>query len=248
MTAPIPGFHLHLLGGFELFLEGQSLRVTIGAQRLVAFLALHERLLPRTYVAGMIWPDVPTDRANANLRAGLWRLPASCRRLVDQSARHLRLATNATVDLRAATALARRLLDRSSSCLESDLGGSARLALGGELLPDWYDDDWALMERERFHQLRLHALEALCERLTAVGRYGEAVDAGLAAVAAEPLRESAHRVLIKTYLAEGNRLEARRQYQQCCRLMAEELGVEPSALLDQLVAEDRRVLAVASVR
>ena len=42
------------------------------------------------------------------------------------------------------------------------------------------------MERERFHQLRLHALEALCDRLTTAGRYGEAIDAGLAAVTAEP--------------------------------------------------------------
>src|SRR6266571_3495035 len=51
-----------------------------------------------------------------------------------------------------------------------------------DLLPYWYED-WVLVERERFRQLRLHALEALCEQLTALGRFDHAVEAGIAAVA-----------------------------------------------------------------
>ena len=103
-----------------------------------------------------------------------------------------------------------------------------------DLLPDCYDD-WALVECERFRQLRLHALEALCERLTEAGRYGEAIDAGLAAVRGEPLRESAHRALIKAHLAEGNYVEAGRQYEVCRRIVRDELGIEPSDGLRKLV-------------
>lgn len=244
MPAPISGLYLQLLGGFELRLENQVLAVTSGSQRLVVLLALHQRLLPRAYVAGVLWPDVPTGRANANLRAGLWRLPAPCQRAVEQSAQHLRLAVDVTVDLHVATALAQRLLDPMQRCTAEEFGGVARVELSDELLPTWYDD-WVLMERERFHQLRLHALEALCERLTIAGRYGEAVDAGLAAVSAEPLRESAHRTLIKTHLAEGNHSEANRQYQRCRRLLADELGVQPSNALRELVRQDRPVLVGA---
>jgi DNA-binding SARP family transcriptional activator len=240
MTTFSPGPHLCLLGGFQLQLNRRVVPVTIGSQRLVAFLALHERPLPRGYVAGVLWPEVPTDRANANLRAGLWRLPAACRRLVELSAQHLRLDRAVTVDLHAAVALAQRLLDRSVSCGEQDLGGSARFRLAGDLLPTWYEEDWVLVERERFHQLRLHALEALCERLTAAGCYGEAVDAGLSAVRAEPLRESAHRALINAHLAEGNVGEAGRQYELCRHLLRNELGVEPSARLRELVPMERR--------
>jgi len=239
--------HLRLLGAFQLILNHRVVPVTIGSQRLIAFLALHDRLLPRTYIAGVLWPEVPTSRANANLRAGLWRLPAPCRLVVDQSAHHLRLA-DITVDLRDATALAQRLLDRTQHCAEGDLGSAARMDLSSELLPTWYDDDWVLVERERFHQLRLHALEALCTRLITGGRYGEAIDAGLAAVTAEPLRESAHRVLIKAHLAEGNQGEADRQYQLCRRLLRDELGVEPSNALRALVSKDRRALAGVATR
>jgi DNA-binding SARP family transcriptional activator len=244
MPAPISSLYLQLLGGFELRLENQVLAVTSSSQRLVVVLALHQRLLPRAYVAGLLWPDVPTRRANANLRAGLWRLRAPCQRAVEQSAQHLRLAPDVTVDLHIAAALAQRLLDPMQRCTAEELGAVARMELSNELLPTWYDD-WVLMERERFHQLRLHALEALCERLTIAGRYGEAVDAGLTAVFAEPLRESAHRTLIKTYLAEGNHGEANRQYQRCRRLLADELGVQPSTALRELVCEDPPVLVGA---
>jgi DNA-binding SARP family transcriptional activator len=246
MTATTPGLHLHLLGGFELRLTGRVVPVTSGSRRLLAFLALHNRLLTRAYVAGVLWPEVPTDRANANLRAGLWRLPAPCRLVVEQSAQCLRLAADIPIDFHAAIAAAQRLLDRSQACLEGDLSREARLQLTDELLPDWYDDDWVLPVRERFHQLRLHALEALCERLTAAGRYGEAVDAGLAAVDAEPLRESAHRTLIRAHLAEGNQVEASRQYELCRHLLQEELGVQPSARLLELYSQEQ-VLASAVV-
>jgi DNA-binding SARP family transcriptional activator len=236
---------LYLLGGFELRLDDEVVFVSIGSQRLIAFLALRDRLLPRSYVAGTLWPDVPTTRANANLRAVLWRLPAVGRLLIKQSAQHIGLAAGVTVDVRDATALAQRLLDRSRCCTEDDLAGTGRRKLSAELLPGWYDDEWVLVERERFHQLRLHALEALCERLITARRHGEAIDVGLAAVAAEPLRESAHRRLIMAYLAEGNQGDAHRQYQLCRRLLRDELDVEPSNALRELVSKDRRALVGA---
>jgi DNA-binding SARP family transcriptional activator len=173
--------------------------------------------------------------ANANLRAALWRLPACSEGFIEVTARHLRLAGDVSVDLHRA-ALARRLLDRSARWDDDELR-TAWMQLSRDLLPDWYDDDWVLAERERFHHLRLHALEALCDRLTAAGRYGEAVDAGLAAVRAEPLRESANRVLIKAHLAEGNHGEASRQYSSYRPLTLAELGVEPSANLRDLLLQ-----------
>ena len=93
------------------------------------------------------------------------------------------------------------------------------------------------MERERHRQLTLHALESLCEHLTAAGRYGCAVLAGLAAVEREPLRESAHRALLRAHIAEGNMWEAIQRYRYYERIAARELGVEPSPLMRSLIAE-----------
>jgi Bacterial transcriptional activator domain len=71
--------------------------------------------------------------------------------------------------------------------------------------------------------------------LTGAGRFGAAVQAGLAAVAGEPLRESAHRTLIRAHLAEGNPGEAVRQYHLYRRLLADELAIEPSPAIRGLV-------------
>jgi DNA-binding SARP family transcriptional activator len=186
-------------------------------------------------VAGMLWPDVATERAHANQRASIWRLRPVSRPVLAVAPQHIGLSVGVAVDLPAAVSLARRLLDRSRQCNQDDLSPSAHSQLAEEMLPGCYDDDWVLLERERFHQLRIHALEALCDRLALAGRYGEAVDAGMAAVCAEPLRESAHGTLISAHIAEGNVCEARRQYEICRRLLTDELGIEPSESLRRLV-------------
>jgi DNA-binding SARP family transcriptional activator len=105
---------------------------------------------------------------------------------------------------------------------------------GLDLLPGWYDD-WALMERERIRQRLLHALEALSATLLEVGRCREAVEAAMVAVTTEPLRESAQRTLIAAHLAEGNWVEAKRQFAGYRRLANLELGIEPHPSLFQLM-------------
>jgi DNA-binding SARP family transcriptional activator len=103
-----------------------------------------------------------------------------------------------------------------------------------DLLPGWYDD-WVIFERERIRQRLLHALEALSRRLVEADRCAEAVDAAISAVSADPLRESANRVLIEAHLAESNLIEARRAYQRYRDSLHRELGVEPSEALVNLV-------------
>ncbi len=228
---PPPSVSVSLLGGFELTSDGRVVPVPGSVERVVAFLALHERALQRPFVAGALWPDVPEDRAGASLRSALWRLRRSSEGIVRTPCDHLGLAGGVTVDLHVATLIAHRILTASPGVDPPEGEG---VILTGDLLPDW-SEDWVLLERERFRQLRLHALERLCDQLAAAGRYGEATEAGLAAVAGEPLRESAHRALIRAYLAEGNRAEAIRQYDRFRTLLHEELGVGPSPFLEELV-------------
>jgi DNA-binding SARP family transcriptional activator len=230
---------LKLLNGFDLVHHGRSVVLPSSAQRLLAFVALHERPQPRSYVAGSLWLDSSEERANANLRSALWRLHRNGQRLVDARGQCLALDANVVVDLRESEALAHRVLEtRAGDELDIDPA-----ALSGELLPGWYDD-WILFERERFRQLRLRALDTLCDRLTEAGRFDAALEAGLAAVAGEPLRESSHRAVIRAHLADGNVAEAVRQYRLCRRLLHDHLGLEPSDQTDGLL-ENIHALATA---
>jgi DNA-binding SARP family transcriptional activator len=226
---------LRLLKGFALFAGERRITMASSAQRLLAFLALQDRPRTRTYVARTLWPEATTARANANLRSSLWRAMRTDNRIIDASAHEMALATDIRVDIRDAVTRAHRLLDRSSHC-DDILTRQTRDELSADLLPEWSENEWVLIEQEQYHQLRLYALEAMARRLTVVGRHGEAVAAGLAAVRAEPLRESAHRVLIGAHLAAGNRGAAQHQYEQCRRVLLDELGLEPTDSLRHLLS------------
>ena len=220
---------LGLLRGFELCDDERVVQLPLSAQRVVAFLALHDRPLQRIYVAGSLWMDASEARANASLRTSLWRLGEFGCRLVRATTTQLTLAPGVDVDVRTVRGAAEAVIagDDTSAV-------TTALHRAGDLLPDWYDD-WVFIERESFRQLRLHALERLCESLTDARCFAEATRAGLAAVEGEPLRESAHRALIKTYLAEGNPGEALRQFAFFRRLLAQQLGLEPSPEMLALV-------------
>jgi DNA-binding SARP family transcriptional activator len=228
--------HLSVLRGFELTCRGEQVILPPGTQRLLALLALHDRPVLRLYVAGTLWTEASEERSTANLRSALWRLRRSRLPLVHCFGEHLQLDPGLVVDLHKIEMLARAALRNGIGSpeleeLDMDL-------LTADLLPDWYED-WVLVERERFRQLRLHALEVLCEHLVQQGRLALAVEAAVAAVQAEPLRESAQRALIAAHLAEGNLGEAIHQYNVYARLLARELGLEPSSRIRELVPAAR---------
>ncbi len=228
---PAGATSLRLLDTFELTCGDRQLELPLPAQRLLAFLALHEQPMPRGYVAGTLWLDSNEAHAAGSLRSALWRVRRLGIRLVDARGRRLELASPVAVDVRAVVAWAQRVLDPSTELRGADV---APIWRPGQLLPDWYED-WVETERERLRALRAHALEALCHRLTGAGRFGEAAEAGLAAVRDEPLRESAHRVLIAVHAAEGNRAAALQQYRAFSLLLREELGMSPSSSMERLM-------------
>ena len=223
------GTKVCLLSSFELRHNSERVALPAGTQRLVAFLALRGCVLTRDYIAGVLWIDHSQNAASASLRTALWRLRRLCGDVVEATATHLSLSPGVAVDVHDITDLARRAGGDGASCPDDEL---QTILVAGELLPDWYDD-WVIIDRERFRQTRLHALDAVCGALTREGRYSAAVEVGLTAIAAEPLRESAHRAVMRAHLEEGNAGEALRQY-ELCRQLLRGFGVEPSTELERL--------------
>lgn len=231
-VAPPTPVSLGLLGGFRLNIETREVPLPMNAQRLVCFLALHDQPLMRTFVSGSLWGESTEHRAGGSLRSALWRLPHDPHPLVSLTSEHIELSPVVTVDLRLGKALAHKVLDPSQRL--DDVAEMNEEVLSADLLPDW-TEDWVLMERESYHQLRLRALESLCRRLTADGRFGQAVQAGVAAVSGEPLRESARQALIQAHLAEHNVAAAINEYSSFSQLLQDEMGLEPSDDLRALV-------------
>ncbi|MGH2817689.1 MAG: AfsR/SARP family transcriptional regulator [Actinomycetota bacterium] len=221
-----------LLGGFALFCGTRAPNPSLNSQRMIAYLALHDRPQSRSHVAGTLWPESTEDRSHASLRSALWRLNGTEPGLVRSIGGALVLNRSIEIDASRMASAARMVMGGS---LDVGRLGGAKELFTHDLLPEW-DDEWVVIDRERLRQLRLHALESLAEQFVRAGRFGDAIEACQLAVGAEPLRESAHRTLIKAYLAEGNRASAVRHFALYESLLRAELGLAPSAEVRDLVS------------
>lgn len=236
-STTMSGCKVDLIGGFGLRFHDQVVQLPLGAQRLISYLALEGSWVMRTYAAEMLWPDSRRRQAAANLRTALWRVRGQVGDGVVWSAPgRLALAETVAVDMQDAAKEARALIDAPvghGAGLPAVNAGTVAL-LSMRLLPGWYDD-WVVLEQERWDQLRLHALEAAAEVLLCRGQHMLALEASLVAARSELFRESAHRVIIRVYLAEGNWGAAMRHYQEYQRMLRRELNLAPTAAMDELM-------------
>ena len=228
-----------VLGSFSLRVGGQAITgLPLGSQRLLVFLALHDRPVSRMAVAGKMWPDSSQERAGVSLRSALARLDPATRDAINVACAGLALADSATVDLHFAQDLAHRLLLGVEAVVARDLTTAALRSLSTELLTDW-QDEWILEDREDWRQLRTTGLEAMSGILTGYKQPLKAAQAARAAIKVEPLRESAHIALVRAHLAHGNRSEAVGAYERYRVLLHDALGIAPSPLLTELVSHIR---------
>jgi DNA-binding SARP family transcriptional activator len=218
---------LSLLDGFALTVGGRELVVPRAQRRLLALVALR-RDTNRNTAVGLLWPEGTEARALGNLRTALWRLQQLSVPTIRVAGDAISLDPRLRLDVSELVAMS--VLARQES---ADLPPS--LLLGPhELLPGWYDE-WVLVERERLRQLYLHTAEGFAASCLRAGRHGDALEAALAAMRADPLRESPYRLAIEVHLAEGNVAEALSTYQHYRGLLAREIGVAPSPMIRGLI-------------
>ena len=118
----------------------------------------------------------------------------------------------------------------------------------GPLLPGRYED-WAIVEQRRLAEVHMGATSALVGLLARAGETEQALQYAHSALAADPLREEAHQLVIGLLLADGRVGPARQHYDDMAAMLREELGSEPSAGSDALLERIRaaqRPPAVAS--
>ena len=215
----------------------RMVELPLGAQRLVSYLALEDAWVTRVHAAEMLWPDSRRHQATANFRTALWRVRGQVGDgVVWTEPGRLTLANTVAVDVQDVAKEARALISApvGHGAELPDVNAETVSRLSMRLLPGWYDD-WVVLEQERWDQLRLHALEAAAEVLLCRGKHMLALEAGLVAARSELFRESAHRVIIRVYLAEGNWGAAMQHYQDYRRKLRRELNLAPTTTMDKLI-------------
>jgi DNA-binding SARP family transcriptional activator len=227
---------IQVLGGFAVSVDGRPVTgLPVGSQRLLVFLALHDRAVSRAAIAAAMWPNTSSEHAGVSLRSALARLDRLGRQVIVAESATLALTDIVHVDYVEARALARRLLDSDKPIFDGDLASDAIATLSRELLPDWFDG-WIIAESEEWRHLRASAGEALAYRLLAAGRFADAGSAARAAIRVDPLRETPYSTLVRIHLADGNQSDALQVFETYRGVLRDALDLEPTEQLSGLVS------------
>ena len=219
---------VQLLGEFDVRSDGVCIELARPAQKIVAFAAL--RGASRRQATRALFPDCDDGHAMGRLRTTLWRVRRACPGLLADSRQLVHLGPAVAVDVT-------RLTSWAQHAARGVVVEAPFTEIGNwELLPD-FDDEWISVDRQRLHEMRIHALTDVAEQLRKQQHLGAALQAALACVAEDPLRESGQRAAIEVYLAEGNVDAAVRQYRQFTEMLHVELGVPPSVGLTRLLRQ-----------
>lgn len=221
-------------------LDEEELPARQGRLAFAYLVLMRRRPIPRQELGAALWGDDPPDAWEATLSALLSRLRGLFRRLeihADISGLsgnvHLRLPAEAWIDLEAA----RNAFDQAEGLMragrERDAWPHLAVALSiferGFLQGD--EQAWILHERARIHGEHVTALELMADVTLALGEPASAIRFARQCSDMEPFRESAYERQMRAELQMGNRAEALRTYERLRKLLADELGTDPSRAL-----------------
>lgn len=234
-------------GRSSLVRDGQELDLPPGKlSGLLVYVATYQAVpQPRDRLMSLLWGTHFSLQSRQNLRKALSRL----RHILGDD---VLLADDSTVRLRPGA------IDLDASAFEqlvatgSEDDVEVALSLyAGEFLADlsieqkpWVE--WLSMRRKQLKSLAVDGLARSGAAALRDGLGAKAVEAAMRAIALDPLREDAHRVLIRALSDSGRRNDALRAYRDLRERLRRELDVEPDATT-QAVAEAVRQTGSAAV-
>ena len=223
---------LELLGPMALRRDGRPLPVTVKKSQALLVLLARGGVQPRLRIAALLWPELDESAGRRNLRRELARLrDAGAADAVAVNGDLLAPADGLVIDS--------RVFEHGLACGRPD----DALALWRGPLADGLvlDDaapfgDWLAQQRESLQRLRQRALEASAQAHEARGDAAAALQRIETLLADDPLQEQHHRDAMRLLAACGQREAALAQYTRCRNVLQQELGLQPMAETEALLA------------
>jgi predicted ATPase/DNA-binding SARP family transcriptional activator len=236
---------IYLFGAPRIVIDGAP--VSIGHSKgvaLLAYLAVTGQPHTRESLATFLWPDYDPAGALGEVRRMLWALNKALGKgwlVADRQT----IALQSHPDLWVDTNHFRHLLncwaqhghkasEVCSLCFDP-LTEAAALAQGnflaGFTVPDSLGfDDWQAQETQFMRRELAHVLEKLIQLILqdAEQTPQQAIPYAKRLLSLDPLYEPAHRLLMSLYASTGQPAAAFQQYQDCARILRDELDVAPA--------------------
>ena len=234
------------------------------ALALLAYLAVEGgQTHSRENIVGLLWPDLPNADARNNLRFTWSHLTTKLNQAQATTSEPYLISTRLSLQFNPSGAVwldvceFQKLLAtceahanqhaRRNTCDEcaQRLARAARLYrstfLDGLSLEDCSAfDEWQFVQRERFHLQMMELLDDLTQFHERCGQHSQAEHYARRQIELDPLHENAYRQLMRLLDRQCQRTAALAQFEQCQKMLANDLGVEPDA---ETVWLYRRILA-----
>jgi DNA-binding SARP family transcriptional activator/pimeloyl-ACP methyl ester carboxylesterase len=223
--------HLSLLGGFDFVIDAAPAPAfSRKARAMLAYLALQAgHSQSREKLAALLWGSNGEAQARMNLRQAL----SAIRKQMQTMNGELLVTDGDTVILNIdgfdfdvarfeaqGTGFAREQLEQAAALYRGDL-------LDGFSLKEEPFEDWLRVERERLRAISIAVLEKLVSHHSAANAPADCIRAATRLLAAEPLREDIHRILMRAYASQGRFNLALKQYERCRTALQQQLRVQP---------------------
>jgi TolB-like protein/DNA-binding SARP family transcriptional activator/Flp pilus assembly protein TadD len=215
-----------------------SLR-TRKTRALLAFLAVNaDKPQPRERLMALLWSDRGERQARQSLNYALKLIRA----LPTDGSHTLLDSDGEQVTLHGAALESD--VGRFQALRDDDPAAAAALFdgpfLDGLSIPDPAFEEWLTATRSALEADACDTLQNAADAAAGQGEIGQALDLARRLVALDPLREDAHRCLMRYLHESGDRVAALRQYQACADILNAELQVAPDAATRALFEEIRR--------
>ena len=236
-----------VLGPLEVRRDGRPLPLGGRKQRLLLALLLlrANEVVPSPRLLGELWAEQPPDTAQTALQGYVSQL----RKTLEPDGPPYRVVVTQAPGYLLSVEAGERDLDRFETLVrearEEEPAGAAeklRTALAlwrGEPLADLANEPSIRAEVVRLEELRLGALEARIEADLALGRHDQLIPELESVIAEHPLRERPRAQLMVALYRCDRQADALEVYRAARRMLADELGLEPNPLLQEL---ERRIL------
>jgi DNA-binding SARP family transcriptional activator len=230
---------LQLFGEPGLWWHGQRYPVARRqTQALLYYLALHRQPVTRATLCQLFWPEKPTIMAQRRLTHLLDDLNRSLpvRALLEKSKETVKLNTaGLVIDTHAFLALTTPAASIHSLLQAVHLYQAPLLT--HFILPHHPAFElWLLGERATWEARYLATLARLVERQVAAEQWQGAISHALCYLYHNGADEAMHRTLIELYGRLGDRNALQRQYRWCVRVLAHEVGAQPTATTEAAYA------------
>ncbi len=234
-----PRMIIHSLGQIQVIVNNHALTssdwIWQTSRDLFFFLLSQSTSVTKEMVGAIFWPDCSPLELKQRFKNSIYRLRhAAGKDTISFENEYYQF--NRAIDYEYDAESFEKEIDLARQTLDIEEQISRYQAAAqlyqGPFLPD-INETWVLPERTRLQEMYYDALLKLSTHFFSQHRYEQALEY-IKRLIAEDHSEESYRLSMKIYAAMGNRAGIVRQYEECCAILEEEYGSEPSQQTHQL--------------